>query len=129
MKTCGDCLFFCDPDLCVKYDQLEAYDWDSPACATFELDPDALMDAARTSIDKAHVRHPDFAYILRDAAEDYADKAADLKADSTLHAVLVAECYEFLVEMAKGDFARAKQEAGDVIAVLYRALNGEGRPL
>ena len=129
MKTCGDCRFFCDPDLCVKYDQRKASDWDSPACATFELDPDALMDAARTSIYKAHERHPDFAYVLRDNAEDYAEKAADLKADSTLHAVLLAECYEFLAEISKGDHARAKAESGDVIAVLYRALNGEGRPL
>lgn len=129
MKTCGDCRFFCDPDFCVNYDRKESSAWDTPACATFELDPDALMDAARTSIDKAHERHPDFAYVLRAAAENYADKAADLKPDSTLHAVLLAECYEFLAEMARGDFDRAKQEAGDVIAVLYRALNGEGRPL
>ena len=49
------------------------------------------------------------------------------KESTQLHSILFSEVFEFLAEVARGDFDRALEEAGDVMAVLYRALNGEGR--
>lgn len=94
--------------------------------------------------DEARKAHPKFV-TLPDASREHAvataagNMAKQIKADleraSTanyyrncqLEMALKGELYEFLEAFHHGDFEAAMQEAGDVVAVLYRALNGDGR--
>lgn len=106
-----------------------------PACEHWNLAFEDLTSAMYASVDKAREKHP----VLLDVwpepgdAEDYAAYAKAWKQQiarkgyDQLMAVLFSEVNEFLAEVARGDFDRALEEAGDVIAVLYRALNGEGK--
>lgn len=43
----------------------------------------------------------------------------------TLENVLLSEIYEFLAEAHNGNMERAKEEAADVVAVMYRFLAGD----
>lgn len=88
-----------------------------------------LMAEAKDSLMKARDKHPDFVPPpTPDLAEGFAvDARWCAGAYPCLRNVLLSEVYEFLTEIAKGDLRRATEEAGDVIAVLYRALNGEGK--
>lgn len=42
---------------------------------------------------------------------------------TSLHDVLIEEVYEFLYEVSKGHLHRAKEEAADIVAVLFRAID------
>ena len=39
--------------------------------------------------------------------------------------ILLSEVYEFLAELKRGDMARAREEAADIVAVVRRALDGD----
>lgn len=108
----------------------------APACAAWVLAPRKLTTAFRASLDKAREKHPKFI----DLGQKYSDysiayfqeKAESLKdalekSDCPLRSLLNAEVYAFLAEVARGNFDRALEEAGDIMAVLYRALNGDGQ--
>lgn len=96
------------------------------ACKKWELSVELLNDAFAKSLDKARAKHPDFCLNLAD--EDWKTcryLAENWKKGNSIRAVLMSEANEFLCELARGDLDRAVSEAGDIIAVLYRALNGE----
>ena len=48
-----------------------------------------------------------------------------IKSNYSLEAVLLSEVHEFLIEMHKGNYKRAIEEALDIVAVLVRALSGD----
>lgn len=107
-----------------------------PACEYWILSAGKLMTAFRASLDKAREKHPEFIDLGQrysdHSIEYFQDKAESLKgalerSDCQLRTLLVAEVYAFLFEFARGDFDRALEEAGDVMAVLYRALNEAGK--
>lgn len=144
MKTCGQCKHRW-MECCLK-DKRErlTVDASDEACESFELHLGKLDEAFEASLAKAREKHPDFVAIPEDnrahaiatAAGNMAHKLkAYLAGESTpmchedyqLEVALKSEVYEFLEAFFGGDFGRALEEAGDVIAVLYRALNGEGR--
>ena len=106
-----------------------------PACEHYELARSALGHAFDASLAKARKKHPVFLDVLptqedgdvyRDVAKGFKKIIAD-KTSTQLYAILCSEVLDFLAEVAKGDFARALEEAGDVMAVMYRALNGDGK--
>ena len=49
----------------------------------------------------------------------------ELDEDPSVENVLLSEVYEFLAELERGDKARAREEAADIVAVLLRALEGD----
>lgn len=133
MKTCGQCKHRW-MECCLK-DKRERLTVDAAdeACESFELHLGKLDEAFETSLEKACRKHPVFldAWPKAEDAETYLDTAEIHKLDigkkesTQLHSILVSEVFEFLAEIARGDFDRALEEAGDVVAVLYRALNGD----
>lgn len=125
-RTCETCASGCNAPF--------AYT-NRPACENYELDSIDFNDAFEESLAKAREKHPVFldAWPKAEDSERYLDAAkawkqriAD-KGSRQLHAILYSEVCEFLAEIARGDFDRALEEAGDVMAVLYRALNGDGK--
>ena len=138
MKTCKTCGYFDDG---LQVCELKSKDkWhcvlaDDKACDDWTLGYEALLGKASESLKKAREKHPDFVpplspsiastfAICANAAKRNLEEHGTLD-DDALSVVLFSEVYEFLVEVARGDFDRALEEAGDVIAVMYRALNGE----
>ena len=132
MKTCKTCGYFDDG---LQVCELKSKDkWhcvlaDDKACDDWTLGYEALLGKASESLKKALEKHPDFVPLpTPDLAEGFAvDARWFAEAYPCLRNVLLSEVQEFLAEVARGDFDRALEEAGDVMAVLYRALNGEGR--
>lgn len=132
-KTCGQCKHRW-MECCLK-DMREwlTVDAADEACESFELHLGKLDEAFDASLAKARKKHPAFldAWPKAEDAEAYLDTAEIHKLDigkkesTQLHSILLSEVFEFLAEVARGDFDRALEEAGDVIAVMYRALNGE----
>ncbi len=105
------------------------------ACSKHTFDTDKLVFAFYSSLRKARDKHPEFidAWPKAEDAEDYASYARIWKKEIAnkdrcqLRDVLYFEVNEFLAEVARGDFDRALEEAGDIMAVLYRALNEDGK--
>ena len=144
MKTCGQCKHrWMECCLSDKRERLTV-DADQEACESFELHLGTFDEAFEASLAKACKKHPDFvaipagkrAHAIGTAAGNMAHKLkAYLAGESTpmchedyqLEVALKSEVYEFLEAFHNGDFNAALAEAGDVVAVLYRALNGEGR--
>ena len=138
-KTCDhfDCVGNC---LCTDYNcPFKAHaihrEREAPACPAWKLDRHAFKSAFLDSLRKARTKHPvlldvwpkaEDAFIYALGAKIWKRMIAK-KTSFQLQAVLYSEVEEFLAEVARGDFERALEEAGDVVAVLYRALNGEGR--
>lgn len=135
-KPCGQCKHRW-MECCLK-DKRERLTVDAAdeACESFELHLGKLDEAFVTSLEKARRKHPKFI----DLGQKYSDysiayfqekaeslKVALEKSDCPLRTLLNAEVYAFLFEIARGNFDRALEEAGDIMAVLYRALNGEGK--
>lgn len=131
MKTCGQCKHRW-MECCLKDKRerltVEAAD---EACESFELHLGKLDEAFEASLEKARRKHPAFVPLppfhwgnqLLYEARQYKWKVQDGKGE--LQEVLLSECYEFMSALAVGDFNAALAEAGDIIAVMYRALNGE----
>lgn len=134
-KICGQCKHRW-MECCLK-DRRERLTVDAAdeACESFELHLGKLDEAFETSLEKACRKHPVFLDVWPKAedAESYLDTAEIHKLDigrkesTQLHSILFSEVFEFLAEVARGDFDRALEEAGDIMAVLYRALNSKGR--
>lgn len=93
-----------------------------------------FFDLCDGHIDHAIEKHPTFAYLLTSTKDEkvYTACAEKTKSDlaeeveqgySCTDTILDAEIYEFLSELARGDLTRAREEAADVVAVLYRALS------
>lgn len=93
-----------------------------------------FFDICDGHIDHAIEKHPTFARLLTGTKDErfYTSCAEKTKSDlaeevehgySCTDTILDAEIYEFLSELARGDLTRAREEAADVVAVLYRALS------
>lgn len=105
-----------------------------PACEHWMMAAEELNEAMKASLFKARRKHP----VLLDVwpkpveAEHYETCAKYLKEEiahkevDQLRTVIYSEVNEFIAEVARGDLDRAIDEAGDVLAVIYRVLNGEG---
>lgn len=139
-RTCETCKHFCESFVegqyrCFRTTPAVSSSWDSPACEHYELSKSDFANVFGDSLAKARAKHPVFLDVWPDPkdAEHYKTCAKYLKEEiahkevDQLRTVLYSEVNEFLAEVARGDFDRALEEAGDVIAVLYRALNGEGK--
>lgn len=141
-KTCKTCTYF----------RLHGCAANNPACKNWELSLKAICYETARSLAKAVAKHPDFCPFviyqknhieaiakLHEAEPDepfftlagyidlnHLDNARDaIKRCPSVLNVLKCEVVEFCKEVELGNFDRALEEAGDVIAVLYRALNGE----
>lgn len=139
-RTCETCTHFCESFVegqyrCFRTTPAVSRAWDSPACEHYELSKSDLDMAFDNSLAKARGKHPVFldAWPNAEDAETYLDtaeihKLGIGKEDShQLCSVLLSEVFEFLAEVARGDFDRALEEAGDVMSVMYRAINGDGK--
>lgn len=143
-KTCKTCTYF----------KLHGCAANNPACKNWQLSMNAICKEATKSLEKAVAKHPDFCPFviykknriealasLHEVEPDepfftlagnidinHLDRAREavFQCPSVLN-VLKCEVVEFCKELELGNFDRALEEAGDVIAVLYRALNGEGK--
>lgn len=135
-RTCETCAHLHQGHECIlHFGSPKEVDKKDPACKGYLLSFSELKWSLVDSLDKARKKHPDFVPLPGpECASMYATRALIAKTDlesriaigyGTLPAVLFSEFYEFLAEVAKGDFDRALEEAGDVMAVLYRVLNGE----
>lgn len=139
-KTCdhydyfGNCL--CTDDNCPFNAYAVRREREAPACPAWKLDRHAFKSAFLDSLRRAREKHPEFIDLGQrysdHSIEYFQDKAESLKgalerSDCQLRTLLVAEVYAFLFEFARGNLDRAIEEAGDVVAVLYRALNGDGQ--
>ena len=93
-----------------------------------------FFDLCDGHIDHAIDKHPLFAHLLTSTKDEkfYTSGMERAKSDlaeeveygySCTDTILDAEIYEFLAELARGDLTRAREEAADVVAVLYRALS------
>ena len=140
MKTCGQCKHRW-MECCLK-DKRERLTVDAAdeACESFELHLGTFDEAFEASLAKAREKHPGFVLVqslrykretLRKHYKMLAGVArrnvAEGRCEFQLCDVLLEEIYEFLEAFFSDDFDRSLEEAGDVVAVLYRALNGEGR--
>lgn len=141
-RTCKTCINCVAPSYlegayrCMKDGGLEPPETtpDHPACAWWIFSEGHLYMAFDRSLRKARREHPNFCPVLTgpsaEATYRYeADKARFWqKEDSiSLRHVLQEEVYEFLAEVAAGNLEAAISEAGDVLAVMYRALNLDHR--
>ena len=144
-RTCETCNHFCESFVegqyrCFRTTPAVSSKWDSPACEHYELSKSDFVMAFDGSLIKAREKHPDFVPVSglrykRETLEAHYKMIADVArrnvadgvAEFKLGDVLLAEVYEFLEAFFADDFDRVLEEAGDVVAVLYRALNGEGR--
>lgn len=139
-KTCdhfdcvGNCL--CTDDDCPFKACAVHREREAPACPAWKLDRRAWKSAFLDSLAKAREKHPEFIDLgqsYSDYSIEYLQTEAELRkgavemSDCQLRTLLVAEVYAFLFEFTQGDLDRALKEAGDIMAVLYRALNNEGK--
>lgn len=106
------------------------YDYDWPEDTT-RLTVEGFNSVVDRHIAHAIEKHSLFAHELCDRQDSYAQSAevtqtavkAQLAAGCVYaDTLLFEEVYEFLAEVQKGDITRAKEEAGDVTAVLYRMI-------
>lgn len=84
-------------------------------------------------ITHAQKKHPVFAYrinsfltpkIYKDMADQHRQTRDDDKAkkETAIENVLLGEVFEFMEAFSRGDLEAAKEEAADVVAVLFRAI-------
>lgn len=132
-QTCETCACYNDGECLIHFTQPAKANAKDPACEDYALAMTEFKWALVDSLEKARRKHPDFIPLppfhwgnqLLYEARQYKWKVQDGKGE--LQEVLLSECYEFMSALAVGDFDHALEEAGDVMAVLYRALNGDGK--
>ena len=128
-KSCEFCAYYYEPGAACSIRSVRP-----GGCSSFELSLEVLMGEVEESLYKARHKHPGFVEVLPESrdAEDYESVARQCKAEGALkrpdqlRAVILSEVNEFLAEVARGNLGDATLEAADIIAVLVRALNGEG---
>lgn len=128
-RTCETCAFLNDGECTRHFVAPKSARQFDPACKDYTLSFSEFKWALAESLDKARKKHPGFVPLpTPDLEEGFAvDARWHAEAMPCLRNVLLEEVFEFLVEVARGDFDRALKEAGDVMAIMYRALNGDGQ--
>lgn len=118
-------------------DEVKAEAHDSPKKVFDEAFPDQGFNPALFSvivhehIKHAEAKHPKFAdrfcvcedgylFSIKSMQQEIAKQVAGGKVCAS--SLLFEEVYEFLAEVAAGNLEKAKAEAGDVAAVLYRTI-------
>lgn len=91
-----------------------------------------FYSAIDAHIEHAENKHPHFADVIDNNSVrscNYLDEAMRYKREISrytkvaIHDILLSEVYEFLAELEEKDLSRAKEEACDIAAVLYRAID------
>lgn len=128
-RTCETCAFLNDGECTRHFVAPKIARPSDPACKDYTLSFSEFRWALAESLDKARKKHPGFVPLpTPDLAEGFAvDARWHAEAVPCLRNVLLSEVYEFIAEVAKGNFYRALEEAGDVMAVMFRALTGDGK--
>lgn len=118
-------------------DELKTEAHDSLKKAFDEAFPDQGFNPALFSvivhehIKHAEAQHPKFADRFTGEFQRFAEDAEEMRkiilfqeseGSVSVSAILLEEVYEFLAEVAAGNLEKAKAEAGDVAAVLYRTI-------
>lgn len=141
-KTCVHCIKAADGvPKCFHKGLDKIVTFEMPACSHYILSEAMLFGAHTASLDRARKLHADFCdHVITGYQTPAIAKALNISAaerrlknarrtlaedPTSLEAVLDCEVAEFLLDFALGHHAHALAEAGDVIAVLYRALNLE----
>ena len=88
---------------------------------------DTLFKASSISLRKAEEKHPTFPAVAFDEvipldAIRQRNDIQESEGSHTISGILLEEVYEFLEALENNDYSSALSEAGDVIAVLLRAL-------
>lgn len=89
---------------------------------------DSLFKASGISLRKAEEKHPTFPAVAFDEvipldAIRQRNDTQESECRHTISGILLEEVYEFLEALENNDYASALSEAGDVVAVLLRALD------
>ena len=140
-KTCVHCLKGADGvPKCFHSGLTQIVTFETPACSHYILSEAMLFGAHTASLDRARKLHADFCDhaitfhgnpILAKLDIFHAKRrlkyAREALAEDPTSLEAVLDCEEFLLDFALGHHAHALSEAGDIIAVLYRALNLEIR--
>ena len=89
---------------------------------------DSLSQASSISLHKAEEKHPTFPAVVFDEVIplDAIRQRNDIQESEcrhTISGILLEEVYEFLEALENNDYASALSEAGDIVAVLLRALD------
>lgn len=112
-------------------DMLLGFDVASKRAQFFSLCSDHITNAQK--------KHPVFATCLSESTVNDLEKryneyavmyqgqlrAALNRGTAPIETILLEEVYEFLEAVAAGDSIAIREEAADIVAVLYRAVNGE----
>lgn len=141
-RTCVHCIKGADGvPKCFHSGLTQTVTFETPACSHYILSEAMLFGAHTASLDRARKLHADFCdHVITGHGNPVIAKTLDISAaerrlkyarkalaedPTSLEAVLDCEVAEFLLDFALGHHAHALSEAGDIIAVLYRALNLE----
>lgn len=153
-RTCENCRHACPTNMvsmifCFRDKDRSPRKLRTPACKDFELACNKLDEVFQDALRKNREEHPSFVpppqknrshiyaldaqtcrgYIKEGLAEipseDEENALGGYRFD-LLRNVLFAEAYDFLVKAADRNFDGALEKAGRIVAVIYRALNGDG---
>lgn len=152
-RTCGHCNHSCHSNavgmmICLRDKDRVPRKFTEPACEHFELSLESLEMALEDALCKSRKERPNFVpppqeqrrarlYAL-DArtCRGYIEeglKEVPSEDENTggyrfdlLRNILFAAAYDFLVEISTGDFNQSLKKAGEITAILYRTLNGDG---
>lgn len=95
------------------------------------ISPALFAELINNHIKHAEEQHPKFADRFSGEFQRFAADAEEMReiilfqeseGNVSVSAILFEEVYEFLAEVAAGNLEKAKAEAGDVAAVLYRTI-------
>lgn len=108
----------------------EAAKWfNHEASVTPSTDADAdFWRLCEEHLKHARAKHPEFAKTVSTADPKTLDLIARISKtveSPCVEDVLFSEIYEFLAELQRGNKARAREEAADIVAVVLRAIEGD----
>lgn len=136
--------------ICFRDNHRTPHEVSGPACEHFELTSDKLFAAFKTALGDSRRECPNFVpppqekrrarlyatdarvckgYIeegLKEIPSEDEENALGGYRFDLLRNTLFAASYEFLVEVSAKNFYQSLKKAGEIIAILYRTLNGDG---
>lgn len=115
----------------IKDEALAARALDGDTRSVYDFPNVAFWGLCEKHLRHARTKHPFFAdctssYLNAEWFECHAlSHKNELADDPSVENVLLSEVYEFLAELCRGDMARAREEAADIVAVVLRASEGD----
>ncbi len=145
-RICGDCTHSCPTNLsgelvCFLDEARAPRKRTMPACEHFALSMESMYLNVKDALCESRKELPGFlpppqttmvatykieAQACRSHLEVSANGFADEYRFDLLGYLLFATVSEFLAEVANRDFERSLKKAAEVVAILYRTLNGDG---